>query len=81
VVVNLGRQERLEPAPEPLLAPPLGFQWERVWSSDLPKYGGPGEVAVVTQESWALPGEATVAMRLIPEREPRKQPKRRRING
>lgn len=81
LVVNLGRQQRLEPAPEPLLAPPLGFEWERVWSSELPKYGGPGEVTVVSQENWVLPGEATVALRLVPEKEPRKQPKRRRLNG
>ena len=81
LVVNLGRQLRLEPAPEPLLAPPLGFEWERVWSSELPKYGGPGEVAIVTQESWILPAEATVALRLVPEKQPRKKPKRRRLNG
>jgi maltooligosyltrehalose trehalohydrolase len=81
LVVNLGRQYLLEPAPEPLLAPPLGFEWERVWSSELPNYGGPGEVTVVTQESWTLPAEATVAFRLVPEKTPRKKPRRRRING
>jgi maltooligosyltrehalose trehalohydrolase len=81
LVVNLGRQQRLEPAPEPLLAPVLGFEWERVWSSELPKYGGPGEVAVVTQDSWILPAEATVAFRLVPEKAPRKKPMRRRVNG
>ena len=81
LVVNFGRQQSLQPSPEPLLAPPLGFEWERVWSSELPKYGGPGEVAVVTQEIWILPAEATVALRLVPEKTPRKKPKRRRING
>lgn len=81
LVVNLGRQLRLKPAPEPLLAPTLGFEWERVWSSELPKYGGPGEVAIVTQENWILPAEATVALRLVPEKQPRKKPKRRRLNG
>ncbi|HJT80438.1 MAG TPA: malto-oligosyltrehalose trehalohydrolase [Chthoniobacterales bacterium] len=81
LVVNLGRQQRLEPAPEPLLAPSIGFEWERVWSSELRKYGGPGEVAVVTQESWILPAEATVALRLVPAKAPRKKPKRRRVNG
>ena len=81
IVVNLGRQISLEPAPEPLLAPPLGFEWEREWSSELPKYGGPGEVAVVTQEGWILPAEATVALRLVPEKAPRKKPQRRKLNG
>jgi maltooligosyltrehalose trehalohydrolase len=80
LVVNLGRQRRLEPAPEPLLAPLLGFEWERIWSSELPKYGGPGEVTVVTQDGWILPAEATVALRLVPEKAPRKKPKRRRSN-
>jgi maltooligosyltrehalose trehalohydrolase len=81
LVVNLGRQLRLAPAPEPLLAPLVGFEWERVWSSELPKYGGPGEVTVVTQENWILPAEATVALRLVPEKSPRKKPQRRRLNG
>jgi maltooligosyltrehalose trehalohydrolase len=81
LVVNLGRQQRLEPAPEPLLAPLPGFEWERVWSSELPKYGGPGEVTVVTEDSWILPAEATVALRLVPEKAPRKKPKRRQLNG
>jgi maltooligosyltrehalose trehalohydrolase len=78
LVVNLGRQQTLDPAPEPLLAPPLGFEWERVWSSELPKYGGPGELTVVTQKSWILPAEATVVLRLVPEKTPRPKPKRRR---
>ena len=81
LVVNLGRQLKLEPAPEPLLAPLSGFEWERVWSSELPKYGGPGEVTVVTQDNWILPAEATVALRLVPETAPRKKPERRRLNG
>jgi maltooligosyltrehalose trehalohydrolase len=81
LVVNLGRQQQLEAAPEPLLAPIPGFEWERIWSSELPKYGGPGEVTVVTQENWILPAEATVALRLVPEKAPRKRPQRRRVNG
>jgi maltooligosyltrehalose trehalohydrolase len=78
LIVNLGKQQTLEPAPEPLLAPLLGFEWERVWSSELPKYGGPGELTVVTQESWVLPAEAAVAFRLVPEKAPRRKPKRSR---
>ena len=81
LVVNFGRWQRLEAAPEPLLAPLPGFEWQRIWSSELPKYGGPGEVTVVTQESWILPAEATVALRLVPEKTPRKKPQRRRVNG
>lgn len=81
LVINFGRQHRLHPAPEPLLAPIDGFEWERIWSSELRKYGGPGELVVVTQEDWFLPAEATVAMKLVPAKKPRKKPARRRING
>lgn len=81
LVVNFGRQHHLQPAPEPLLAPLVGFEWEPVWSSELRKYGGPGKLTVVTQENWFLPAEATVALKLVPEKKPRKQPQRRRING
>ena len=41
LVVNLGKQRVLTPAPEPLLAPPLGFEWETLWSSESVSYGGP----------------------------------------
>lgn len=81
LVVNLGNQQPLQPAPEPLLAPLPGFEWERLWSSDFRKYGGPGELTVVTQENWLLPAEATIALRLVPQKKPRKQPEHRRING
>jgi maltooligosyltrehalose trehalohydrolase len=78
LVVNLGIRQKLEPIPEPLLAPPLGFEWETLWTSESPRYGGPGAVPVATQDEWVLPAEATVALCLVPERSPRRTPKRRR---
>jgi maltooligosyltrehalose trehalohydrolase len=78
LVVNLGRRQILEPAPEPLLAPPLGFEWETFWTSESPRYGGPGATVVVTQDRWTLPAEAAVALRLVREKSPRRKPKRRR---
>jgi maltooligosyltrehalose trehalohydrolase len=42
LVVNLGRTIRLDPAPEPLLAPPVGAEWTILWTSDSPRYGGTG---------------------------------------
>jgi maltooligosyltrehalose trehalohydrolase len=78
VVVNFGKRQKLEPAPEPLLAPPLGLEWETLWSSESPRYGGPGETTVVTQDQWLLPAESAVALGLVPEKMPRKKPKRRR---
>jgi len=42
LVVNLGRDLHLTPAPEPLLAPPAGQRWQTQWSSEDPRYGGVG---------------------------------------
>ena len=78
LVVNLGQRQMLETVPEPLLAPPLGLEWETIWSSELPRYGGPGAVTVATQDRWTIPAEAAVALRLIREKEPRRTSKRRR---
>jgi maltooligosyltrehalose trehalohydrolase len=77
LIVNFGRRRMLRPVPEPLLAPPLGFEWESLWSSESPRYGGPGAVPVVTPKGWLIPAEATVALRLIPEKAPRLKPERR----
>src|SRR5437870_518745 len=79
LVVNLGERQSLAPIPEPLLAPPLGFEWETLWSSESTRYGGPGMATVATQDSWILPAEAAVALRLVPEKALRRQPKRRKL--
>ena len=79
LVVNFGERRVLTPAPEPLLAPPLGLEWETLWSSESVSYGGPGVVTVARQDGWTLPAEATIALRLIPEKAPRRQPKRRSL--
>ncbi len=62
LVVNLGRDLRLDPAPEPLLAPPAGKTWDILWSSDDPRYGGNGTAPLDTEENWLIPGEATVVL-------------------
>ena len=77
LVVNLGRRLKLQPIPEPLLAPPLGFEWKTVWTSESPRYGGPGTSDIVTEDRWMLPAESAVALRLVPETKPRRKPKRR----
>jgi maltooligosyltrehalose trehalohydrolase len=77
LLVNLGDTLLLEPMPEPLLAPPLGFEWTTLWSSDSDRYGGPGTTSIATQDSWTLPGEAAIALKLIPETAPRREPRKR----
>jgi maltooligosyltrehalose trehalohydrolase len=63
LLVNFGERQVLHPASEPLLAPPLGYMWEMLWTSESPRYGGTSSVAVATQEQWILPAESTVALR------------------
>jgi maltooligosyltrehalose trehalohydrolase len=63
LVVNFGESQILHPASEPLLAAPSGYRWETLWTSESPRYGGAGSIAVATQEQWVLPAESTVALR------------------
>ena len=67
LVINFGRDLRLDPSPEPLLAPPKDSVWEVLWSSEDPDYGGDGTPPLDTEENWRIPGEAAVA--LIPRAE------------
>src|SRR5262249_41917520 len=62
LVVNLGRDLRLDPAPEPLLAPPAGKVWDILWSSEDPRYGGSGTAPLDTEENWRVPEEAAVVL-------------------
>ena len=64
LLLNLGRDRRLEPAPEPLLAPPEGRRWALAWSSEDPRYGGAGIVPPEDREGrWRLGGHSGVLMR------------------
>ncbi|HYU34614.1 MAG TPA: malto-oligosyltrehalose trehalohydrolase [Thermoanaerobaculia bacterium] len=64
LVVNLGRDLELAPAPEPLLAPPEGARWKVVWDSEDPKYGGSGAPPAEDEEGgWRLRGFAAAVLR------------------
>jgi maltooligosyltrehalose trehalohydrolase len=62
LLVNFGRDLALDPAPEPLLAPPEGLSWRILWSSEDRPYGGCGTVHPEADESWRLPGEAAILL-------------------
>jgi maltooligosyltrehalose trehalohydrolase len=66
LVVNLGRRVRYDPAPEPLLAPPLGARWRVAFSTEDPRYGGWGTPSPDNDDAgWTLLPESAVL--LIPE--------------
>src|SRR5690606_6634229 len=65
VIVALGSDLRFDPAPEPLVAPPLGCRWSVLWSSEEPEYGGGGTAPPESEANWLIPGRA--ALVLAPE--------------
>lgn len=62
VLINLGLDLHLRPAPEPLLAPPKDGQWEFVWCSEDPRYGGAGCPPMRKTGTWFIPGHSAVVM-------------------
>ncbi|MBI2869249.1 MAG: malto-oligosyltrehalose trehalohydrolase [Chloroflexi bacterium] len=63
LLINLAGDLRLDPAPEPLLAPPEGRLWEMMWSSEDPRYGGSGTPPPEGPRNWFLTGESALVMR------------------
>jgi maltooligosyltrehalose trehalohydrolase len=70
LVVNLGNDLWLEPAPEPLLAPIEGHGWRIQWSSESPAYGGNGTGPLETKANWMIPGESAVLLAPHENRDP-----------
>lgn len=62
IIVNLGRGFRLSPAPEPLLAPPPQSEWDLLWSSDDPRYGGAGGARQRKLGTWNISGHSALVM-------------------
>jgi maltooligosyltrehalose trehalohydrolase len=62
LLVNLGVEVDLDPAPEPLLAPPSSMEWVKMWSSEDPQYGGCGTPPLDTQQNWKIPGQAAILL-------------------
>lgn len=62
LLVNLGVDLNLSPAPEPLLAPIEGSSWKVVWSSEDPRYGGCGTPPLDMNGNWRILGNAAVVL-------------------
>jgi maltooligosyltrehalose trehalohydrolase len=65
LLINFGSDLRLDPAPEPLLAPLEDCAWRTGWSSEHPSYGGGGTPEIESEKDWSIPGHAAVW--LVPE--------------
>ncbi len=63
MVVNLGIEFPLAPAPEPLLAPPEGRRWIPLWSSEDPRYDGHGNAPPEEEGAWNLAGQSALVMK------------------
>lgn len=72
ILINLGFDQELLIMPEPLLAPPLGTDWELLWSSEHPMYGGIGAQHPRPDRVWVLPGHGALLLRPGPAWEGRK---------
>ncbi|HKO15329.1 MAG TPA: malto-oligosyltrehalose trehalohydrolase [Gemmatimonadaceae bacterium] len=70
LLVNLGRQLHPPALAEPLAAPPAGSRWRPLWSSEDPRYGGPGLATMEADEGgWWLPAESAVLLAPVPRAE------------
>ncbi len=66
LLINLGHDLHLMPAPEPLLAPPDEMRWDVLWSSESPRYGGSGAPPPDDEEKgWLIPGRAATVLRPV----------------
>jgi maltooligosyltrehalose trehalohydrolase len=63
LIVNLGIDLDLSPAPEPLLAPVEGRNWEILWSSEDPSYGGGATPSLEIKYGWIIPGYCAVLLK------------------
>lgn len=63
VVVNLGADLVLDPAAEPLLAPPAGATWALVLASEDVKYGGSSYRKPYDDGKWSLTAMSTYVLR------------------
>jgi maltooligosyltrehalose trehalohydrolase len=60
IVVNLGTDAEICPIPEPLFAEPAGCEWELLWSSEDPRYGGLGTPTNLVENQCHLPAHSTL---------------------
>lgn len=65
ILINFGVDYELNPAPEPLLAPPRGCMWKMIWTSEAVEYGGQSTPRF-EKGVWKLQGHSAVILKSIP---------------
>jgi maltooligosyltrehalose trehalohydrolase len=63
LILNFGTDYETIPAPEPLFAPHAHHDWELLWSSESPDYGGHGKAATFEYSRWIIPGLSAAVLR------------------
>jgi maltooligosyltrehalose trehalohydrolase len=66
LVINLGVDLPIDSIPDPLFAPPAGFEWRLAWSSDDPNYGGGGQRPLDPKMRWVLSGDTALFFQTSP---------------
>ncbi len=62
ILVNFGADLPLPSIPDPLFAPPVGFDWHVIWSSEDRVYGGGGRRPVQTGRRLTLTGDCALLL-------------------
>jgi maltooligosyltrehalose trehalohydrolase len=70
LLVNLGTQLKLSPAPEPLLAAGPDNEWRLLWSSEDSRYGGNGFSKIWSGGRFDLPGRSAHFFAVAPCKNP-----------
>ncbi len=66
LMVNFGADLFFAPVPEPLLAPPRRQDWELIFSTEDPQYGGAGLAEIRLTGGWQIPADSALVFASIP---------------
>jgi maltooligosyltrehalose trehalohydrolase len=66
LLVNLGPELTFSSVPEPLLAPPREREWQVLWSSEDPRYGGSGTPPFADASGYFLTGRSALVLAPAP---------------
>lgn len=63
LIVNFGKTINCSPASQTLFAPYNQCQWELIFSTEAPEYGGGGLPPIESEEGWYIPAECAIVFR------------------